>query len=191
MRARSSQDAVTALTVIGARPQFIACSATIANPGTFVCTLIGQDVEEVEQSGAPAADRNFSFLNPTLSPYTVAARLFTRAIQSGLKTIVFTRARKITELITTWVLDEAPARRLRHEVHEQRLRNADVDKRYGRPFEPPGDPAPFVLHLLQERPRRQPASAAVAVRSPPAVRPTAFPPRSPRRQRVRRRFRSR
>jgi len=34
--------------------------------------------------------------------------MFTKALEAGLKTIVFTRARKITELITTWVLGESP-----------------------------------------------------------------------------------
>ena len=91
-----------------AQPQFIACSATISNPGTFVSRLIGQDVEVVNRSGAPCSERHFVFVNPILSPYTVAARFFAKALESGLKTIVFTRARKITELITTWVLQEAP-----------------------------------------------------------------------------------
>jgi DEAD/DEAH box helicase domain-containing protein len=92
----------------GARPQFVACSATIANPGTFVSRLIAQDVEVVGQSGAPSAPRHFVFVNPVLSPYTVASRIFAKALELGLKTIVFTRARKITELITTWVLQEVP-----------------------------------------------------------------------------------
>jgi DEAD/DEAH box helicase domain-containing protein len=94
--------------VHGSAPGFIACSATISNPGPFVTRLIGQDVAVVDRSGAPASDRHFLFVNPVLSPYTVAARIFTRALESGLKTIVFTRARKITELITTWVLGESP-----------------------------------------------------------------------------------
>ena len=92
----------------GAAPRFIACSATIANPGPFVTNLIGQETAVVDRSGAPASERHFIFVNPILSPYTVAARMFTRALESGLKTIVFTRARKITELITTWVLGESP-----------------------------------------------------------------------------------
>lgn len=92
----------------GNRPQFITCSATIGNPGKFVSTLINDDVCVIDQSGAPTPARHFVFLNPVLSPYTVASSLFVRAIESGLKTIVFTRARKITELITLWALNEAP-----------------------------------------------------------------------------------
>lgn len=91
-----------------ARPQFFASSATVANPGDFVSALIDDEVAVVDRSGAPASERHFLFLQPVLSPYTVATKLFIRALSVGLKTIVFTRARKITELITTWVLSEAP-----------------------------------------------------------------------------------
>ena len=97
----------------GASPQFIACSATIANPGEFVSSLIGEEVSVVCESGAPCSQRHFVFLNPYLSPYTIAARLFVKSINLGLKTIVFTRARKITELITLWVMSDAPQLRKR------------------------------------------------------------------------------
>jgi len=102
----------------GATPRFVASSATVANPGEFVSTLIGSEVAVVDRSGAPSAERHFIFLNPVLSPYTVAAKLFVKALDHGLKTIVFTRARKITELITTWVMQEAP--RLRHRISSYR-----------------------------------------------------------------------
>ena len=92
----------------GSNPQFTACSATIANPGPFVSRLIGQETAVVDQSGAPASERHFLFLKPELSPYTVAAKLFIAALENGLKTIVFTQARKITELITRWVMADAP-----------------------------------------------------------------------------------
>ncbi len=97
----------------GNRPQFVSCSATIGNPGKFVSTLIDEDVSVVDKSGAPNPLRHFVFLNPVVSPYTVASSLFVRALKSGLKTIVFTRARKITELITLWALNEAPQLRNR------------------------------------------------------------------------------
>lgn len=92
----------------GSRPQFMACSATIANPGEFVSNLIAEDVAVVDRSGAASSRRHFLFVNPNLSPYTIAARVFVAALQQGLKTIVFTRARKITELITMWVISDAP-----------------------------------------------------------------------------------
>ena len=102
----------------GNEPTFVSCSATIGNPGQFVSTLISDEVSVVDKSGAPSPKRHFVFLNPLLSPYTVASSLFVRAIDSGLKTIVFTRSRKITELITLWAMNEAP--RLRHRISSYR-----------------------------------------------------------------------
>ncbi len=92
----------------GAEPRFFTSSATVANPGEFVSQLIGEETAVVDTSGAPMPSRHFLFLQPILSPYTVAARLFTDGIAAGLKTICFTRARKITELITTWVMQQTP-----------------------------------------------------------------------------------
>lgn len=97
----------------GSQPRFIACSATVANPGSFVSSLISDEVDVVDRSGAATSERHFIFLNPVLSPYTVTTRLFVAALKAGLKTIVFTRARKITELITTWVMNDAPELRNR------------------------------------------------------------------------------
>lgn len=104
--------------IYGARPQFIACSATVSNPGSLVSRLMGREVTVVDQSGAPSSKRHFIFLNPILSPYTVASRLFVKAVETGLKTIVFTRARKITELITSWVMHDSP--RLRGRISSYR-----------------------------------------------------------------------
>ncbi len=102
----------------GNKPQFISCSATIGNPGDFVSTLINDDVCVIEKSGAPNPQRHFVFLNPVVSPYTAASSIFVKALESGLKTIVFTRARKITELITLWALNEAP--HLKHRISSYR-----------------------------------------------------------------------
>ena len=61
------------------------------------------------KNGAARAGRHFLFINQhELSTYTVAARLFRRSLEMGLKTIAFTKARKITELIYTWMLKSAP-----------------------------------------------------------------------------------
>jgi DEAD/DEAH box helicase domain-containing protein len=92
----------------GSDPQFIACSATIANPGTLVEELTGTPFRTVLESGAPLSGRHFIFLNPSDSPYTEATWLFIECLKAGLKTIVFTRARKITELIYRWAVDRAP-----------------------------------------------------------------------------------
>ena len=92
----------------GSNPQFIAASATIANPAQLAEELIGLPFKVVSQSGAPQAGKHFVFINPIESPYTEAMRLFIKCLNAGLRTIVFTKARKITELIYTWTINHAP-----------------------------------------------------------------------------------
>jgi len=92
----------------GSRPQYIACSATIANPRSFAEKLTGLPFESIEESGAPRAGRHFLFLNPTASPYTLAAKLFVECLDAGFRTLVFTQARKITELLHAWILKDRP-----------------------------------------------------------------------------------
>ena len=92
----------------GSRPQYIACSATIANPRNFAEKLTGLPFESIEESGAPRAGRHFLFLNPTASPYTLAAKLFIDCLDAGFRTLVFTQARKITELLHAWILKDRP-----------------------------------------------------------------------------------
>jgi DEAD/DEAH box helicase domain-containing protein len=53
-------------------------------------------------------------LQPGGSPYTAAARLFRMAVRRGLRTIAFTKARRVTELLHAWVQSAEPelARRI-------------------------------------------------------------------------------
>ncbi|MBI5781500.1 MAG: DEAD/DEAH box helicase, partial [Rhodocyclales bacterium] len=91
--------------IYGARPQIIACSATIANPGELAARLTGRAPAVVEESGAPEAGRTFLFLNPARrSPATLAAKLLREAVRADLATIVFTKSRKNTELVYTWAV---------------------------------------------------------------------------------------
>ena len=94
----------------GSTPTFISCSATIANPGKLATLLTGLDFEVIDRSGAPMGKRNFLFLNPAegISPYSLATKLFIESVRAGFKTIAFTKARKITELMHTWVVASAP-----------------------------------------------------------------------------------
>lgn len=92
----------------GSHPQFIAASATIANPSELAEALIGLPFKVVSQSGAPRAGRYFVFVNPVESPYTETTKLFTRCLKAGFRTIVFTKARKITELIYSWTINSTP-----------------------------------------------------------------------------------
>ncbi|MBI4665686.1 MAG: DEAD/DEAH box helicase [Nitrospinae bacterium] len=89
-------------------PSFIACSATIKNPGSFAETLTGKMFTVVDNSGAPRPGGHFIFYNTEGSPYTDASRLFRYSVNAGFKTIAFTKARKITELIYTWSIQAEP-----------------------------------------------------------------------------------
>jgi DEAD/DEAH box helicase domain-containing protein len=102
----------------GAAPQLVAASATIANPGELAQALSGRPCEVIEADGAPRARRHVVLVNPHGSPYTMAARLFRTAIGMHLRTIAFTKARRVTELIHTWVVEAEP--RLRDRVSSYR-----------------------------------------------------------------------
>ena len=94
----------------GSRPRFVAASATIGNPGEFAARLTGEPFEVVATSGAAVAARQIVFLNPHgVSPYTTALRVISRATQRDLRTIAFTKARRITELLHTWLARQEPA----------------------------------------------------------------------------------
>lgn len=94
----------------GSDPVFIACSATIANPRGLAEMLTGLEFELIDESGAPQGRRNFIFINPAhgSSPYTLANKLFITSVRAGFKTIAFTKARRVTELMHSWVKQSAP-----------------------------------------------------------------------------------
>ncbi len=89
----------------GADPVFIASSATVGNPGQFAGKLFGTPFRVVDSSGAPSAGRHFVFINPQeLRPATMAARLIADVVGAGFKTIAFTKSRRSTELIHSWLV---------------------------------------------------------------------------------------
>lgn len=92
----------------GSSPQFIAASATIANPEDLAERLLGVPFSGVRENGAPSAGKHFFFADAMESPYSLATKLFLQCMSAGLRTIVFTKSRKITELIYTWTLNYAP-----------------------------------------------------------------------------------
>jgi len=91
----------------GSQPAFVFCSATIGNPGELASDLTGLPVETVTASGAPAAARHFLFINPEQSAATTAVMLLSAALRRGLRTIVYTQSRKMTELISLWIREKA------------------------------------------------------------------------------------
>jgi DEAD/DEAH box helicase domain-containing protein len=98
----------------GAHPRFVAASATIGNPADFARTLTGVDFAVVDRSGAPQAPREVVFLNPTaVSPYTTAVRVIAETVRAGMRTIAFAKARRVTELLYTWLVQQEPELRQR------------------------------------------------------------------------------
>jgi DEAD/DEAH box helicase domain-containing protein len=93
----------------GAHPRFVASSATVGNAGEFAETLVGEPFAVVERSGAPMAAREIVVLQPgPVSPYTLAVRVLGEAAAAGLRSIAFTKARRVAELVHQWLAREHP-----------------------------------------------------------------------------------
>ena len=97
----------------GSNPQFICTSATIANPDEFAARLLGQPVTVIDDDGAPSGPKWFALWNPPLvnGERSAAARksalgeatgVFADLVGRGVRTIAFTKARKVTELIARY-----------------------------------------------------------------------------------------
>jgi DEAD/DEAH box helicase domain-containing protein len=106
----------------GADPQFILCSATVANPAEHALALTGLPAEVVADDGSPRGWKDFVFWNPPLLDEKKTARrsahwestgLFTELILQGTRTLTFTRTRRLTELIYIYTRD-----RLREKSYE-------------------------------------------------------------------------
>lgn len=90
------------LQLYGVNPTYILLSATIGNPEELGEMLIGRPVTTLTKNSAPRAKRNMLFLNPWDSAAHTASQLLEAALKRGLRTIVYTGSRKMTELITMW-----------------------------------------------------------------------------------------
>jgi DEAD/DEAH box helicase domain-containing protein len=88
---------------------FVTTSATLGNPDEFLRRLTGEAFEVIAESGAPAPPRWFALIKPRANAYTETCELLALMLKKGLKTITFTKARKITELLTIWLAERAPA----------------------------------------------------------------------------------
>ncbi|NLE89696.1 MAG: DEAD/DEAH box helicase [Dehalococcoidales bacterium] len=98
----------------GAKPVFIFCSATIANPCEHAEALTGLPFQVVDNDGSPAGERDFVFWNPPLEDPAKGARkssnsetsaLFAELVSHNIRSLVFTRSRRLTELIYTYTRD--------------------------------------------------------------------------------------
>ena len=101
----------------GQEPQFICCSATIANPGELASRLIEEDVEVIDANGAPSAQKHLVFYNPPVvnrflgirrSFINESYRLAQEFLKRGLQTIVFANSRLHTEVLLTYLKQANP-----------------------------------------------------------------------------------
>lgn len=96
----------------GSHPQFICCSATIANPAEFARHLTGEPLQLVDDNGAPRGRKHFIFYNPpvvnrelgirrscTMEAQKVAGKFLGHDVQ----TIVFARSRMRVEILLTYL----------------------------------------------------------------------------------------
>jgi DEAD/DEAH box helicase domain-containing protein len=127
----------------GSSPQFICCSATIANPKELAESLTGLPFHLVDQNGAPTGDKYVVFYNPPVvnralgirrSYLNETRRIARELLDRGQQTLVFANSRLATELLLTYLKDDhAGVRgyrggylpRERREI-EQKLRDGDI-----------------------------------------------------------------
>jgi len=97
----------------GSTPQWVVTSATVGNPVEFVGKLTKQSVIHVNGGDAPRGRRVFAMWNPPVTKGAApkrrgaggeAATLAAALVKQDARTIVFTRARRSTELLyKAWV----------------------------------------------------------------------------------------
>jgi DEAD/DEAH box helicase domain-containing protein len=99
----------------GSSPQFICCSATIANPKELAEALTGLSFELVERNGAPSGDKYVVFYNPPVvnralgirrSYLNETRRMAKELLDRGQQTLVFANSRLATEILLTYLKDE-------------------------------------------------------------------------------------
>jgi DEAD/DEAH box helicase domain-containing protein len=102
----------------GSELQFIASSATIANPVELASRLTEAPFEGIEENGAPAAAKTFVFYNPPVinkhlgirrSYVNESSRVAQEFLKRGLQTIVFANSRLHTEVLLTYLRHANPA----------------------------------------------------------------------------------
>ncbi|MBZ5635095.1 MAG: DEAD/DEAH box helicase [Acidobacteriia bacterium] len=99
----------------GSSPQFICCSATIANPKELAEALTGLPFELVERNGAPSGDQYVVFYNPPVvnralgirrSYLNESRKMARELLDRGQQTLVFANSRLATEILLTYLKDD-------------------------------------------------------------------------------------
>ncbi len=109
----------------GSKPQFICCSATIANPRNLAQAITNEPFELVDDNGAPSGDKYFIFYNPPVvnrqlgirrSYLHESRRLALEFIRHHQQTLVFANSRLATEVLTTYLKDGCSQLPFSHEA---------------------------------------------------------------------------
>ncbi|MBN2030791.1 DEAD/DEAH box helicase [bacterium] len=96
----------------GASPQFIGCSATIANPKELFEKLVEEEVVLVDNNGAPRGEKHFIFYNPPVVNHELGIRkssvkevrnIAEKFLRAGVQIIVFARSRLRVEVLLTYL----------------------------------------------------------------------------------------
>jgi DEAD/DEAH box helicase domain-containing protein len=97
----------------GANPQFIMASATIANPRKTAENLTGFPFKTVKKDSSPQGRRYFLFWNPPFyqeekrrSSNRETTEIFVELLNSGLRTIVFSKSKLAAELILKYAKEK-------------------------------------------------------------------------------------
>lgn len=107
----------------GSHPQFICCSATIANPQELASTLVEEPVELISENGAPSGEKYLFFYNPpVVNPALGIRRSYVKESQlvanfflkRELHTILFAPSRLLMEILLTY-LQEAQTKEVLRE----------------------------------------------------------------------------
>src|SRR5580698_4733057 len=127
----------------GSAPQFICCSATIANPKELAESLTGLPFELVDNNGAPSGEKYVVFYNPPVVNRALGIRrgylnetrrVARELLDRGQQTLVFANSRLATEVLLTYLKDDHPSVRgyrggylpkERREI-EQKLRDGEL-----------------------------------------------------------------
>jgi DEAD/DEAH box helicase domain-containing protein len=109
----------------GSAPQFICCSATIANPKQLAESVAERPFEIVAESGAPSGDNYFVLYNPPVvnrqlgirrSYLQESRRIATEFIRQNQQTLIFTNSRLAAEVLTTYLKDACAQLPFSHEA---------------------------------------------------------------------------
>ena len=100
---------------LGSNPQFILCSATIANPGEHAERLVGLPFEVIYDDGSPYGGKDFALWNPPMidlaegtrrSTNSEATQIYVELLKRHTRTMTFVRSRRQAELLYVYARDQ-------------------------------------------------------------------------------------